>query len=132
MSKKGSAAESNNFEMVIHSAMELPGVKIDQEKFLRKELSKFFNENVVNKAIDTNPAQAELSVKNLDRIAKSCINYETAKVTAISTAAGISGGLAMLGTVPADIAQFFGHIIRVLQKLAYLYGWPEMFQGDLC
>jgi hypothetical protein len=36
----------------------------------------------------------------------------------------------MIGTIPADLAQFYGHIIRIAQKLAYLYGWPEMFDGD--
>jgi hypothetical protein len=36
----------------------------------------------------------------------------------------------MAATIPADTAQFFAHIIRVLQKLAYLYGWQEMFKGD--
>ncbi len=36
----------------------------------------------------------------------------------------------MAVTVPADIAQFFWHIIRILQKLVYLYGWQEMLRGD--
>jgi hypothetical protein len=130
MREQGFATENSNFEKVLHSAIELPGIKINRGSFLRKELSKYFDEYVVEKAIATNPAQAGLSIKNLDRIAKTCINYETAKVTSISAAAGIPGGIAMTVTVPADIAQFFGHIIRVLQKLVYLYGWPEMFHGD--
>jgi len=130
MSEQIIATENSNFEKVLHSAMELPGIKINRASFLRKELSKYFDEDVVEKAIATNPAQAGLSIKNLERIAKACINYETTKVTLISAAAGIPGGLAMAATVPADIAQFFGHIIRVLQKLVYLYGWQEMFRGD--
>jgi len=127
---KQETATKNNFEMVLHSAMELPGIKINRESFLRKELSKYFDDDVVENAIKTNPAQAGLSIKNLDKIAKACINYETAKVTTLSAAAGIPGGFAMFATVPADIAQLFGHIIRVLQKLVYLYGWQEMFRGD--
>lgn len=130
MSAQENAIEKNSFEMVLHSAIELPGIKINRASFLRKELSKYFDEDVVEKAIETNPAQAGLSIKNLEQIAKACINYETAKVTTISAAAGIPGGFAMAATVPADIAQFFGHIIRVLQKLVYLYGWQEMFHGD--
>ena len=31
----------------------------------------------------------------------------------------------MAGTVPADVAQSFGFMIRVTQKLAYLYGFPD-------
>jgi hypothetical protein len=52
------------------------------------------------------------------------------KVTGISAVTGIPGGLAMAATIPADIAQFFGHVIRILQKLTYLYGWQELFHND--
>lgn len=33
----------------------------------------------------------------------------------------------MLGTVPADLAQYMAHILRIVQKLMYLYGWSELF-----
>ena len=122
--------KTSTFEMILRSAIGLPGVRINRESFLRKELSKHHDDDVVDKAIETSPAQAGLSVKNLDHIAKSCITFETRKVSAISAAAGLPGGFAMAATIPADVAQFFGHIIRVLQKLAYLYGWQDMFQGD--
>jgi len=130
MSSQLATTENTNFEKILRSAMELPGVRINRATFLKKELSKYFDDDVVEKAIVTNPAQAGLSVKNLEQIAKACINYETAKVTALSAAAGVPGGFAMVATVPADSAQFFAHIIRVLQKMAYLYGWQEMFRDD--
>lgn len=120
----------NKFEMVLHSAMELPGIRINRAQFLQKELSKFFDEDIVKKAIAENPAQAGISVKSIEHIAKSCIGYEATKVTAISFAAGIPGGLAMIGTVPADVIQYFGHILRILQKLVYLYGWQELFYSE--
>ena len=123
------AEESNKFEMILHSAMELPGIRINRADFLKKELSKYFENDVVEKAIKTNPAQAGISVKNLDRISQNCIAYETTKVTALSAASGIPGGIAMAATVPADIVQYFGHIIRILQKLAYLYGWSDLFRN---
>ena len=47
----------------------------------------------------------------------------------ISTAAGIPGGLAMIGTIPADVAQYMGHMLRIAQKLAYIYGWPDLFDS---
>ena len=55
------------------------------------------------------------------------INAETIKVTAISAAAGLPGGIAMAATIPADLAQFYGFVIRTAQELAYIYGWDEMF-----
>ena len=123
------SSETGKFEMVLRSASELPLVKIDRSTFLRKELSKYFDEETVGKAVETTPAQAGIHAKELERIAKACINYETGKVTALSAAAGIPGGFAMVGTVPADMAQLFGHIIRILQKLTYLYGWQDLFQN---
>jgi hypothetical protein len=130
MSANETSSKSSNFEMILRSAIGLPGVRINREPFLRKELSKHHDDDVVDKAIATNPAQAGLSVKNLDHIAKSCITFETRKVSAISAVAGLPGGIAMAATIPADTAQFFGHIIRVLQKLAYLYGWQDMFKDE--
>jgi len=130
MAPQESAASNNSFEMVLHSAMKLPGININRAAFLRKELSKCFDSDVVEMAIKTNPAQAGIKVEELEKIAKACINYETGKVTALSAAAGIPGGLAMAAALPADITQLFGHVIRILQKLVYLYGWQEMFRNE--
>jgi len=66
----------------------------------------------------------------LDKLANDAISFETKKSTALSFAAGIPGGLAMLGTVPADLTQYYVHSLRIMQKLAYLYGWKE-FLTDL-
>ena len=50
-------------------------------------------------------------------------------VTLISTAAGMPGGWGMAATIPADIINFHGALIRIAQKLAYIHGWPELFEG---
>ncbi len=118
--------EKIEFETVLVEAAKLPMVKIDRELFLRKELRNRYSKEVVNLAIDYNPAYAGITVADIDQIAKSCITAETTRVTAISAAAGIPGGFAMIGTVPADLVQYFGHILRVLQKLIYLYGWQDL------
>jgi hypothetical protein len=33
----------------------------------------------------------------------------------------------MAATIPADLVQFYGFVIRIAQELAYIYGWGEMF-----
>lgn len=120
----------DKFVMVLKSAMNMPGVQIRRADFLRKELSKRFSKDTVELAISRNPAFAGISVSEIDAIAKSCISVETKRVSAISVAAGIPGGLAMIGTIPADITQYFAHIVRVLQKLVYLYGWKELYNAS--
>jgi putative membrane protein len=34
----------------------------------------------------------------------------------------------MVGTLPADAIQYLGHMLRIAQKLAYLYSWPDLFE----
>ena len=95
----------------------LPMVKIDRELFLRKELRDRYRPEVVELAIQYNPAYAGISVEDINKIAKSCIKGEATQVSTI---------FAILGSLPADLAQYFAHILRVLQKLIYLYGWSEL------
>lgn len=118
--------ERIDFETVLVESAKLPMVKIDRELFLRKELKGRYNPEVVEKAIQYSPAYAGISVEEINRIAKSCITAETTRVTAISAAAGIPGGFALIGTVPADLTQYFAHILRIVQELIYLYGWKEL------
>lgn len=36
----------------------------------------------------------------------------------------------MVATIPADMAQFYAHVVMLVQKLAYLYGWPELSEEN--
>lgn len=118
--------ENFEFETALVKASQLPMVRVDRELFLRKELRGKYSKETIELAIEYNPAYAGINVKDINKIAKSCITAETGKVTALSTLAGIPGGAAMIGTVPADLLQYFGHILRILQELIYLYGWQEL------
>ena len=118
------------FEDVLATAANMPGVRIDREAFLRRSLRKYCDYATLKRAVEQNPAAANIPPKTIKRIANESINYETGKVTAISAAAGIPGGFAMIGTVPADLAQYFAHVLRIAQKLAYLYGWPSLFDEN--
>lgn len=128
-------AQSNDAEKFatdfIKKVLRLRGVQIDRDQFLRSELHKRgYATTQIETALVENPAFAEIPLDVLDEMASSAIDFETRKSTALSFAAGIPGGLAMVGTVPADITQFYVHAFRVMQKLAYLYGW-QSFLNDL-
>ena len=122
--------DNNTFLTILRSAMSVPGVKIKRNEYLEKELIKYFPKDIVNIAIEKNPASAGIYAKQIENIAKSSIKYETNKVTTISAVAGIPGGFAMIGTIPGDAVQYFAHIIRILQKLIYLYGWKELYNEN--
>lgn len=123
-------ATEDKFQMVLKSAMNAPGVRIIRADFLEKELSRKFPSDIVQKAIQTTPAAAGINISDLETIAQGCIQYETNKAVALSTIAGIPGGFAMALTVPGDTIQYFGHIIRIVEKLIYLYGWDELYNSN--
>lgn len=129
MTAEENQASAEQFEMILSTAAQLPGVKIDREKYLAGALGRKFSSEVVATAIESSPAAAGIEPEKLSSIADASIRYETTKVTALSTAAGIPGGLAMAGAIPADMAQYFAHVLRIAQKLAYLYGWDNLFSG---
>ena len=105
----------------------VPGVRINREEFLRQELRKLhMSDDAIARAIDSNPLLAGVALTEIDRLAEEAISYETNKSAAISFVAGIPGGFAMLGTIPADLMQYYAHALRIMQKLAYLYGWGEL------
>lgn len=125
-------APSTKFEQTLRASAQLPGVQIDRDAYLRRELKRFCSDEKIERAIATTPAEAGVAPHVIEKIANSVIRLETSKVTTISAAAGIPGGFAATVTVPADIAQYYGHVLRVVQKLAYIYSWPELFddKGD--
>jgi hypothetical protein len=108
----------------------MPGARIDRTSFLRKELSKRFSEDVVTRAIDSRPSEAGIPKSAIRSIAKSSIAWHRAGVSATSFTLGIPGKWWMTGTVPADLTQFFWHVSVILQKLAYLYGWPAIAEQE--
>lgn len=108
----------------------MPGVRIDRTAYLRSALERYCTSEQIDRAVEHSPAAAGISPDVITRAANTAITYETARVTGVSTLAGVPGGLAMVGTVPADLVQYFGHMLRIAQKLAYLYSWPDLFGGN--
>lgn len=115
---------------MLADAVQVSWVRIDRDAYLRAALGRHCREEQLGRAIDESPAAAGIPLEILHKVAGESIRYETAKATAISTGTGIPGGLAMFGTVPADMAQSFAHMLRIAQKLAYLFSWPDLFSGD--
>ncbi len=115
-----------DIEDVIIKGLKTPGVKINRADFLNKELFKKYSEKVIAKAIETTPATAGISSDDIDEIADQVIQFERNCVSGISAALGIPGGVAMAATIPADIAQYYGYLLRATQKLLYLYGFPQI------
>lgn len=111
-----------DFDEVLAVAVELPGVKIEREEFLQNNFSSRFDSEMVTRIVQTSPIRAGVNESVLHEIARECINYEQRKVSALSFVTG-SGGLV---GIPAELAQYLAHVLRISQKLAYIYGYPEI------
>lgn len=114
-----------SWNKVITTAMRMPMVKVNREEFLRSAFSGYAHGEMVK--VDP---RKRFSQEILDRVAKATINGHLIKVTALSAAAGIPGGFALLGTLPADTAQYYWHVLTLAQELGYIYGWPDMLDGQ--
>ena len=113
-------------EDIIVLGLRIPGVHIDREEFLRKQFMKNYANDVIQDAVKFNPAHAGITVEEIDNIADQVIQYERNCVSGISLALGAPGGVAMVATLPTDIAQYYGYMLRAIQKLSYLYCFPEI------
>lgn len=118
-------------EVFLRRIMRFKGVHVDRPSFLRQELRKLgLDDDTIQRAVDSTPLQAGVPMLSLDELARASAGFETKKSASLAFAAGLPGGFALLATVPADVTQFYVHAFRVMQKVAYLYGWQD-FLNDL-
>lgn len=115
-----------DIEDIIILGLRIPGIQINRSEFLQKELFKKYSQEVIADAIKYNPAHANISIEEIDTIADQVIKYERNCVSGISAALSMPGGVTMAATIPADIIQYYGYMLRATQKLMYLYGFPEI------
>lgn len=113
-------------EDIIILSLKTPGVYINRAGYLQKQFFKNHSQEQINLAVATTPARAGISRDEIDKIADEAIKSERRRVSGISTALGMPGGAAMVATIPADIVQYYGFTLRAIQKLLYLYGFPDI------
>ncbi len=116
---------------VVKNSCKIKGVRVDREKFLRRELSKYYKNNpeIIDLVIYTDPCYAGVPIKLINKIADNCINYEKLRTTISAATLGLPGavsGPAIAGIIGADMVQYHVFLMRIMQKLLYLYGYPEI------
>jgi uncharacterized membrane protein len=110
---------------ILDAALKIPGARVDRTNFLEKEFTQYTGDELAN-ILEQGTGKAGISTNALDKIADGAIRSHTTIVTGTSFLAGLPGGIAMAGTIPADLAQYYYHVIVIAQKLAYIYGWPDL------
>ena len=110
---------------VLTAAMQTPGVKVNRDEFLRKSFKAHYSEEQVTQFLQEGTI-GTIPIQILDELASDCIAHHTRIATLTSFVCGIPGGFAMLGTIPSDLIQYYFHVFVLSQKLAYLYGYPNL------
>lgn len=118
------------FDEVVAQAIRLPGTSVNRTSFLAEAIGAKHAPAIVQAAIATTPAMAGLTDRQIEKIAKKSLSRDGRRTTALSFAAGIPGGVVGAVTIPADLVQFYGYLIRAIQKLTYLYGWRDLVFVD--
>ncbi len=123
---KNQSAIDPAFSGVISAAIQIPGIKVNRETFLLDQLKPETPERS-RVLIEKGPVGAGYPRSELKRLAHKLVNTRTITSSAVSFAAGIPGGLAMAGTVSADLVQFYAVALRLAQEIAYLYGEEDLW-----
>lgn len=118
------------FDEVVAQAIRLPGTSVNRASYLSDVIGAKHVPLIVRASIETTPLQAGLTPRQIEKIAKKSLGRDGRRTTALSFAAGIPGGVAGAVTIPADLVQFYGYLIRAIQKLSYLYGWRDLIHID--
>lgn len=106
----------------------LPLVRIERENFLKDTFREY--DSLLPQIIDNGAFKVGIPPCVIQEKALAVIEYEASKAGLISFATGIPGGIAVFGTVPADVLQFMAHALRIAQKLAFLSGMPKNYENN--
>lgn len=110
---------------MLTAVLKLPKVRVDRRKFLRNNLKPYCRTTAELEQAISNPI-ATLPEAVIDRVARSCIRNVRNEATVVSFGSGFLGPF---GIAP-DFAESLRLCIVLSQKLAYLYGWPDMLDEN--
>ena len=115
-----------DIEDIIVKGLKTPGIKINRAEFLRKTLQKRFPQETIELAIAELPMRANVAQTEIDKMANDAINFERVCASGISAALSAPGGFAGIAAIPVDLTQYYAYLLRMAQKLLYLYGFPQI------
>ena len=117
--------EVTRWSKLMFAILNIPGAKVDRVEFLVEALRPHCTDEEIKKAALQRPIDV-IPLKLINQLATECINEQTKKATIFSTVTGVPGGIAVFFAIPADLLQYYCQTLIIAQKLAYLYGYPDL------
>lgn len=121
---------TNKFELILNSALKIPGIKVNRQEFLTKAFAKKVSPEIMLTIIEKGPVEAGMDLDQINKIAKNIIKDRTLKSSGASFMAALPGGIALAATIPADTVQFFGMALRLAQEIGYIYGYEDFWDEE--
>ncbi len=123
---KGLALFEKSFEL----ALKIPGVKVNRTAFLKHQLRPYISDVNLNR-ISEKKTYDIAEDKILDLVADATIKNHIRAVTLISAASGVPANpFVAVGLASADLAQYFAQVLMLSQKIAYIYGFPDLMDEN--
>lgn len=121
----GKTEKTAKFVPLLRAVLRIPGVAVDREEFLRRELGESCPRETVDEAVAFNPAKAGVSKELINKLSADVVSYETINATSLSALVSLPGGPWALGAAAADMVSYFAFVLRAVQELAYLCGFGQ-------
>ena len=118
------------WKKILNTAISMPGVKVDRRTFLQNELIPFLAVLSAEEIQQILSGEQSIPSNIREKIVKGCMSYHLRIACSLSAVAGLPGGWAMAASIPADVAQFYAQILILIQKMLYLYGWPDLMEEN--
>ena len=118
------------WDSTLASALKLPLNRVSRYDFLAKSLNPFLSFDGLER-LHTQAPQTLVSMRVIDRLASDVIEYHTKAAAGLAVGTGLLGGINVLLGASVDTLQYFGNLLQMTQKLAYLYGWEDFRSGSL-
>ena len=130
------------WEFLILGVLKMPGIRVDRVKFLQKKFSKYSKKGQLEQIIHGKPSDC-LKPRLIVKVAKECIETRHKTVNSwLTVVANIAIDQTPMGNVlsvlkmlridfsPSDFGTYYFHLIKLVQELAYLYGFQELFDEN--
>ena len=123
-------SESSTALSVITTALSLPGVKVDRNTFLLEKFASKLRKEEIPLLLEHGPIKSGLfSQSDIHKIATAICSKRKLQSSFLSFMAGLPGPVGAAAAAPADISQFLGFNLKLIQEVVYLYDAEDFWKG---
>lgn len=113
------------WDFLLKKVLECPGTKVNRNEWLAKQLQPFGTAESLCAIASQVPRQL-VAESSIERIAQETISLHVHWATALSSGSTLAERRAKRIGGIFDGMQYLANALILVQKLAYLYGWPDL------